>query len=254
MMLCGCRYYLKHMWTLEFGLFASVMSNKNKCKWQTFKKKHAEKRQKKDEKLPDIVDYLTVQRLTTNVEGKCQKYGQIGPLGIVPFPYDALTHDNIKTACKNNFGIASVMECDVLAGERGPSYTSIDQIKNMKLLHIGFNFNVQAADNDDESDDEEDPLFLIFSDRVTDNTLARKARNFRETQRSLNIDSPENVVKPSTFPKSVPSSTIIQLGKIIPPRSDEEIVKLYTEEFSIDKKELASSIFCQVISKQNIFC
>ena len=65
-----------------------------------FKKKHAEKRGKKDEKLPDIVDYLTVQRLTTDVEGKCQKYGRIGPLAIVPFPYNTLTLDNIKKASR----------------------------------------------------------------------------------------------------------------------------------------------------------
>ena len=102
MMLCGCRYLSKHVWTLEFDLFAAVMSNKNKCKWDNFKKKHAEKRRKKDEKLPGVVDYLTVQRLITDVEGKCQKYGQIGPLAIVPFPYDTLTLDNIKKACKNH--------------------------------------------------------------------------------------------------------------------------------------------------------
>ena len=96
------------------------MSNKNNKKWQNFKRKHAEKRRKKDEKLPDAVDYLTVQRLTADVEGKCQKYGRIGPLAIVPFEYDTLTLDNIKKACKSYFDVATYMECDVLAGERGP--------------------------------------------------------------------------------------------------------------------------------------
>ena len=107
----------------------------------------------------------------------------------------------------------------------------------MKLLHVRFHFNDQAADNDDEGGDEGDPLFPSSSDRVTDNTPAAKARNFRKTRRSQNINSPEKVVKPSTFPKSVPLSTILQLGKMIPPKSDEEIVELYLEEFSIDKKE-----------------
>ena len=79
------------------------------------------------------------------------------------------------------------MECDILTGERGSSYTSIDQIK-MKLLHIRFHFNDQAADDDDKGRDEADQLFLSSSDRVTDHTLATKARNFREMQRSLNID------------------------------------------------------------------
>ena len=99
---------------VEISVYASVMSNKNKCKWDKFKKKHTQKRRKKDEKLPEDIDYLNVQRITADVEGKCQKYSRIGPLTIVPFRYDALTLDNINKACKNPFGIASLMECDVL--------------------------------------------------------------------------------------------------------------------------------------------
>ena len=30
------------------------------------------------------------------------------------------------------------MECDLLAGERGPSFTEISQINNWKVLHIRF--------------------------------------------------------------------------------------------------------------------
>ena len=55
-------------------------------------------------------------------------------------------------------------------------------------------------------------------------------------KRSLNMHSPKKEVKTPTFPKSVPLSTILQLGKMIPPKRDEEIVELYLEEFSIDKK------------------
>ena len=47
------------------------------------KQQHAQKRRKKEETLPDSVEYLTVQRLTAEVEGKCQKYGRVGPLSIV---------------------------------------------------------------------------------------------------------------------------------------------------------------------------
>ena len=46
------------------------MSGRNNRKWENFKQKHAEKRPKKEEKLPDSVEYLTVQRLTAEVEGK----------------------------------------------------------------------------------------------------------------------------------------------------------------------------------------
>ena len=133
------------------------MSGRNNRKWENFKQKHAEKRRKKEEKLPDSVEYLTVQRLTAEVEGKCQKYGRIGPLSIVPFSYESLTLENIKNVCKKHFDIGSYMECDVLAGERGPSYTSIEQIKSLKLLHVRFYFasktsNVNLLDQEDEVD------------------------------------------------------------------------------------------------------
>ena len=50
------------------------------------------------------------------------------------------------------------MKCDVLAGERGPSYTSMEQIKSLKLLHVRFYFasktsNVNLLDQEDEVDD-----------------------------------------------------------------------------------------------------
>ena len=83
------------------------MSGRNNRKWENFKQKHAEKRRKKEEKLPDSVEYLTVQRLTAEVEGKCQKYGRIGPLSIVPFTHESLTLENIKSACKKHFDIGS---------------------------------------------------------------------------------------------------------------------------------------------------
>ena len=62
--------------------------------------------------------------------------------------------------------------------------TSIDQIENMKLLHVRFHFNDQAAEND-----EENPLLMRSSDRVTGCTPAKKVRktdkhrvrNFGET-------------------------------------------------------------------------
>ena len=100
---------------LQTGIFLAGAINLKSSTWlstcpeeiiangKTFKQKHAEKRRKKEEKLPDSVEYLTVQRLTAEVEGKCQKYGRIGPLSIVPFSYESLTLENIKNVCKKTF-------------------------------------------------------------------------------------------------------------------------------------------------------
>ena len=213
------------------------MSNK---KWENFKKKHAEKRRKKDEKLPDAVDYLTVQRLTADVEGKCQKYGRIGPLAIVPFEYDTLTFDNIKKACKSYFDVASYMECDVLAGERGPSYSSIDQIKNLKLLHVRFYFDSKVP----ELSDGDDKASCSFSSDSTFRSNTKRPKiekvsvvDMTSSRKSLPAISPKKVVQPSTFPKSVSLSTLLQLGKVIHPKCSNEIIELYLEEFCIEKKE-----------------
>ena len=55
---------------------------------------------------------------------------------MVPLNCEA-TLQNIKEACKKYFQLTD-MECDLLAGERGPSFTEISQIKIWKVLHIRF--------------------------------------------------------------------------------------------------------------------
>ena len=71
-----------------------------------------------------------VQRMTSTVNGKCQKYNRMGPLTLEP------TLDNIKEACKAHFN--TDLDCDVLAGERGPLNTDGSQIKNFKVIHVRF--------------------------------------------------------------------------------------------------------------------
>eukprot|EP00794_Sanderia_malayensis_P000961 gene961-277_t len=81
-------------------------------------------------------ELLTVQQLSASVEGKAQKYTRIGPLTTVPLKGDK-TLEDIKKSCIQHFGIdEQIFNSDVLAGERGPSYNDLCQIKNWKLLHI----------------------------------------------------------------------------------------------------------------------
>ena len=53
---------------------------------------------------------------------------------------EELTIDAIKLACKLHFTdrVGSNMECDILAGEQGPSCNTVDQIPNLKLIHVRF--------------------------------------------------------------------------------------------------------------------
>lgn len=100
------------------------MSMKRKPVWDNYKDRVAMKTTQKDKGAnPNLTDGLTVQRLSENMEAKYQKYSRIGPLTLVPFQQDLELTE---------------LECDVLAGERGPSYTDISQIKNWKVLHMCF--------------------------------------------------------------------------------------------------------------------
>lgn len=82
----------------------------NQAKWENFKKATALKRSgKKSDEVSTTMQYITVQRLSATVEGKCQKYSRIGPVTMVPFG-DELTLDNVKAACIKHFKIPSYME------------------------------------------------------------------------------------------------------------------------------------------------
>ena len=66
---------------------------------------------------------------------KCQKYSRIGALTLVPLE-EEVTLPNIKAAYKAHF--QTNLECNVLAGEWGPSYTDARQIQKWKVIHIRF--------------------------------------------------------------------------------------------------------------------
>ena len=66
---------------------------------------------------------------------------------------EELTFEAIQKACLKHFApkIGPGMYCDVLAGEQGPSCSSLQQIPDTKLIHIRFtNTNDHICDNEDE--------------------------------------------------------------------------------------------------------
>ena len=92
--------------------------------WRNFKTQTKEKRttKKKYDGASSILhgEEIIVQRLSSDVSGKAQKYSRIGPREFVPFEFEDVTLENIKLACQNYFSprISSDMICDVLAGEQ----------------------------------------------------------------------------------------------------------------------------------------
>ena len=72
--------------------------SKRKHEWEDYMEKISKKRtgKKKDEAGPSgLCGSITVQRLSANVEGKCQKYSRIGCLTLVPLE-EEVTLPNIK--------------------------------------------------------------------------------------------------------------------------------------------------------------
>ena len=87
-------------------------------------------------------DELTFQRLSLSAEGKAQKYSRIGPRDFIPYKSSVITIDGIKQACLTHFQskghIKKAMEIDILAGECGPTSTSLHKIPDLKLIHVRF--------------------------------------------------------------------------------------------------------------------
>ena len=136
---------------------------------------------------------------------------------------------NIKKACTTHFKVTKYMECDILAGERGPSYTDVSQIKDWKVLHVRFierhSDEIVNVNNDCESTESVLPSAHFASGNCASamSMLAVASRK------------PEGLVK-SRMPASVPLSAMINLGKLIPPKPSKDLVTLHVEEFSIEEK------------------
>ncbi|XP_015762726.1 PREDICTED: myosin heavy chain kinase B-like [Acropora digitifera] len=180
------------------------MSKRN-LEWEDYKEKITKKRtgKKKDKAGPSgLCGSITVQRLSANVEGKCQKYSRIGALTLVPLE-EEVTLPNIKAACKSHF--KTNLECDVLTGERGPSYTDASQIQNWKVIHIRF---IEKSSE----------------------PIQRQSEPAKEKCRSMATENRPKIAK-SSFAASVPLSKMLKLGKVIVPEVD--IATLFLEEFSL---------------------
>ena len=176
-----------------------------------FKEKISKKRRKEETTSNSEMDYITVQRLSSHVEGKYQKYARIGALASVRLGREA-TIQNIKEACKRHFEVGDGISCDVLAGERGPSWTETSQINNWKVIHVRF---IETSDSQ----------------------LCDAKGEPKQQWKSQGTPKKTAPSMSSKVAASVPLSAMLQLGKLIQPT--EEIVTVQLEEFKISEKSWA---------------
>eukprot|EP00794_Sanderia_malayensis_P011552 gene11552-12744_t len=204
--------------------------------WNKFREKLANKRKGKGDKSNDEakVQWLTIQCLLSSVEGKCQKYGRIGPLKMVEVKGE-LTLEAIRIACKKAFHIFNNFECDLLAGERGPSYTDMNQIKNFKLTHVRFVEKVLEAEEDQNLFP---PAFCASPLAVSKFSVmsSSKSEHGASTTASSNASvstSSKSQVNQDCVP-SISLTEMLKVGKFIAPDASKHTFRLSLEEFSID--------------------
>ena len=186
------------------------MSKRRKNQFQAFKAKIAKKRMGKEELRGTAeMDYITVQRLSSHVEGRYKKYARIGTPTMVPLGCEP-TIANIKDACKRFFK-ADDMDCDILAGERGPSWTETCQISNWKTIHVRF---------------------IKRNERQMCDT-AKEAIEIKETKSEGATEKPAQPVV-TKVAASVPLNAMLKLGELIQPTVD--IVTVQLEEFDVGAK------------------
>ena len=200
---------------------------------------------------------LVVQRLSSDVSGKQQKYSRVGPREFVAYEYDEVTADNIKAACEKHFkprlGSNKLM-CNILAGEQGPSCKSVDQIPNMTVIHIWFiepvglegSLDVDTADSVDYS-----ILPPAFKKKRDDTPFS----NSSSSKSILEQVKYRHAVPTVTVPKSLSIREMLQLGKVI--NDSAEPITLHrfdmgtmtwcgtriTVDFKVEKEPLGSGGF-----------
>ena len=193
-------------------------SNNTMSDWNRFKNKMKEKRcknmTKKDsgKSLKDL-ETIVVQRLSADVSGKAQKYSRSGAREFVPFDeFNEVSVENIKKACMKHYGMPDTMCCDVLAGEQGPSCSSMKQLPSLKVIHVRF-IEFSGASN------------MAY---VGDDGPARKQIKTKDDRKDKNSGASVALSEPcasrgspSKFvPQSLLVAEMLRLGKLITKTTD----------------------------------
>ena len=152
---------------------------------------------------------LTVQRLSSEVSGKAQTFSRIGARIFVPFAeYEEITLPNIKLACEKHFlptAGKSVM-CGVLAGEQGPSCSTLEQIPYLKQIHIRF---IQRQ----EQNHVDSNVYLTPDDLPKKEK--RTASSVPTVSSFVEMQSPWSPKHIKVFPKSLSVSDMLKLGQVV---------------------------------------
>jgi hypothetical protein len=125
----------------------------NKTTWEDFEQRVGLKRTGGDKNgkrsTGNTPSDILVQRMSSKASGRLKKYEPLDTRDFVPFSeYDELSIENIKDACEQIYK-APQGSCDILASDRGPSCTKIEQIKAKKVFFIRFLQPIESCEVSD---------------------------------------------------------------------------------------------------------
>ena len=187
-------------------------------------KRKAESKEENAKKARLQSDELIVQRLSSAVEGKAQKYSRIGPREFIPYKKSDLTLEGIKDGCLTYFQdkgyINKGMEVDILAGERGPTCNSLHQIPDLKLIHVTIIPRVLKWKS------QQHPLW-------TGSRLALLCKARMRLPNQLEVPPRSTQLRLVRLPKCLSISAMLGLGKVVKTPSDSVIINVYT--FNMEK-------------------
>ena len=201
-------------------------------KWKNLKKMMERKRdinKKGKPKHPVKADALTVQRLSTNVSGKAQKYSRIGPHDFVPYRRDDLPLEGLTSACREHFSstIEADQMIDIVASEQGPSCSSLQQVPDLKLIHFRFVTKPVSAASDDEECDVLSiqrkkrklafPITYVKVGEQSSTSIQPNICSQMDNARSNNEPKLASTAsgRVSVYPKSLSMADMLRLGKVV---------------------------------------
>ena len=124
--------------------------------------------------------------------------------------------------------IGKGMEVDILAGERGPTCTSLHQIPDLKLIHVRFIPRVVEVDKVGLSMRSLGPSKGVSSSI----SLSTRDNHSRYAKSAESPPKSSTAKRSQTFPKSLSLSTMLNLGRVVKTPSDLTVIDVST--FHVD--------------------
>lgn len=148
------------------------------------------------------------------------------------------------------------MECDILAGEQGPSCKTLEQITDLnKVIHIRFvscDKEIVPVQDDEASGNEHSHSFTLPAKKKP--KVGKKFDSFvPPSYRPSSLPTVSTVMpevpveEKAVYPKSLSISQILKLGKLVKPPPGRKVLNLF--HFGLQHmawSDIATAVECQI--------